>query len=792
MSEGYSHNRYTLAAGFTAMLALMVLSTLIALNRMEALNHQLHTVVTDHNAKRAILKQMRSTARERVLSIHHMLVIEDPFEQDEEALAIDEYGTEFTLLRHRLLEMNLKPAELILIDQQGSYAAEAVPIQRQAVEYIKLGQMTRARQLLIEQVIPLQERGLSFLLQLEAMQESAAHLAMEEANDTYRNTRNLLFGLGLGTTLLGLLIAYFTVFSSLRNERQLFREKDRAKVTLQSIGDAVITTFANGRIESLNPVAETLTGWPCTKARGRDLFDVLRLQTLGGKPRNLTQTQQLVEMSLDKHLTRQCHLLTHDGNLLPIEFTANAIHGREGGVAGLVITLRDISEQQKAADQLSHEARHDPLTNLLNRREFERRLEESISGVGHGENSHILCYLDLDRFKVVNDTCGHHAGDVLLKQISARMKSKVRGNDLFARIGGDEFAILLERCPLEKAMTIAEDIRHDINNYVFVWDNRSFHIGVSIGLVPIKGTNSMSDIQAAADAACYAAKHEGRNRVHVYRDPQRESRESNHSPWLDRLHTALHENQLSLYCQRIEPLNPLHDNRELCEMQLRLIDESSQPIPPMAFIPTAERHNLMPVIDRWVLRHTCALIPQIDNPSMVYCLNLSLQTVHSPGFIDALQTELRRHAIRADQLCFEISEKDLMAEMHVVKEFCRQLKDIGCRTSIDDMGRCISNYDHLRDLPIDYIKIDGHLIGKLASNHICQVQVKAMTDIAHHLGIGVIAEMVEDYQLIEELGNLGVNYAQGFGIAKPRPVNGQFNIDPRLTLTPVLEGSQAT
>jgi diguanylate cyclase (GGDEF)-like protein len=411
------------------------------------------------------------------------------------------------------------------------------------------------------------------------------------------------------------------------------------------------------------------------------------------------------------------------------------------------------------------------LTNLVNRREFELRLEQALMHARQENRQHALCFLDLDRFKIVNDTCGHAAGDALLIQLVSRLRTLVRSNDLLARLGGDEFGLLLESCPLEKASAIAEEIRNSVNSFVFIWEKQSFNVGVSIGMVVINANSgTLSEVIAMADAACYSAKDGGRNRVHLYTHNGEHRQAELRAPWAERLQTALQEDSFILYCQSIVAVNPLREKLRLCELQLRLKDEQGQPIPPMAFIPAAERHNLMPAIDRWVLRHTCQLIHLVNDPAAIYCLNLSLQTVSDEQFLPAVEQMLRSYHVEPQQICFEITETNAVSDLQKIGDFLRKLRTLGCRSALDDVGRSIGSYDYLKNLPVDFIKIDGHLIGGVVHSTISNVQVKAITQIAHLLGICVIAEMVEDHHTLQLLGGLGINYAQGFGIAKPRPV----------------------
>lgn len=763
--------RFLQAAGFAAILVLMTLLTLLGLVKMEDINRQLKLIVQQHNVKSALVKQMRLSARERVFTIQNMMLTDDPFEQDDAALSIDELGAQFTSARQQLMLMPLLPHEHAMLDIQSKWAQQAVPLQREAVILIMGGNREQAKHLLAEQVLPTQQKVLATLAQLEASQDAAIENTFKEAITTHNRARIQIIILGGIAAWLGVLIALFTIHRSRISAQQLFREKERAQVTLHSIGDGVITTDAHGSIEYMNPVAEQLTGWRSSAVEDKALLDIFRVVEGDDVEPIYSDISQLLKQSNKDGPLHQSMLLNASHETLAIEFTASAINDDANHLAGVVVTFRDVSEIRALADHLSHQARHDPLTNLVNRREFELRLEQALVHAHHEGQQHALCFLDLDRFKIVNDTCGHAAGDQLLIQLVARLKAQVRSNDLLARLGGDEFGLLLENCPLEKANAIAEEIRSTVNGFVFVWEKQSFSVGVSIGMVVIDASSgTLSEVIAMADAACYSAKDGGRNRVHLYTNTQEDKEAQEKAPWVERLQTALQDDNFALYCQSIVAVNPLREQLHLCELQLRFRDEQGQQIPPMAFIPAAERHNLMPAIDRWVLRHTCQLIRIVNDAAAIYCINLSLQTISDAQFLPAVEQMLSSYRVAPQQICFEITETHAVGDLQKIGDFVRRLREMGCRSSLDDVGRSIGSYDYLKNLPVDFIKIDGHLIGGVVHSTISNVQVKAITQIAHLLGICVIAEMVEDHNTLKLLGGLGINYAQGFGIAKPRPV----------------------
>ncbi len=381
----------------------------------------------------------------------------------------------------------------------------------------------------------------------------------------------------------------------------LFKQKELAEVTLHSIGDAVITTDAQARVEYMNPVAEELTGWSSSEARGRTLGDVFHIVNgLSREPESNPIEACLRERRV-VGLASNTVLIRRDAAEFVIEDSAAPIFDRDGDIVGAVMVFYDVSLMRRVPHLLSYHATHDALTGLINRREFERRLSELLVEAKNHDQQHALCYLDLDQFKLVNDTCGHGVGDRLLCQLTYLLQEKVRDTDTLARLGGDEFGVLLANCALDRALQIADSLRAVVKNFRFVWENHSFDIGVSVGLVPITADSvSPSEVLSEADAACFAAKEKGRNRVQVYEPGDLElARRHGEMHWVSRLHKALEENRFRLYFQTIRPLDG--DRTPHGEVLLRLEDETGNLVPPLAFLPAAERYDLMPLIDRWVI-----------------------------------------------------------------------------------------------------------------------------------------------------------------------------------------------
>lgn len=553
-----------------------------------------------------------------------------------------------------------------------------------------------------------------------------------------------------------------------------FQEKERARVTLHSIGDAVITTDSKGHIEYLNPVAEELTGWSNEEAHELPLPRVFHLiNETTGEP---------LDNPIDKVLTEGCivplashiELLRRNGTTIPIEDSAAPIRDRAGQIIGVVLVFHDVSSAREMKQRLAHQAMHDTLTNLFNRREFEHRVEQALLSAKNLGLYHAMCYLDLDQFKIVNDTCGHIAGDELLRQLSTLLKSAVREADTLARLGGDEFGLLLMSCSLNDAEGIVDNLLEKIRNFRFIWHDKAFTVGLSAGLVPITAeSGDVAQILSAADATCYMAKEAGRNRVQVYRaNDTALAQRRGEMNWVTRLTEALDTGRFCLYRQTIMPL--FGEPGDHFEVLIRMHDETGQLVSPGAFIPAAERYNLMSAIDRWVVKTTFSTINERygDNGGKdlhTCAINLSGLSLNDSSFPEFIQQQAALLKIPHRCICFEITETAAIANLSKATEFMKHLKKTGFRFSLDDFGSGLSSFAYLKNLPIDYLKIDGGFVrGMLDDALDCSI-VEAVNKIGHTIGIKTIAEFAENKALLKKLHSIGVDYAQGYGVAHPEP-----------------------
>ncbi len=557
-------------------------------------------------------------------------------------------------------------------------------------------------------------------------------------------------------------------------EEALFREKERAQITLQSIGDGVITTDEHSRVEYLNPVAEELTGWRVEDAMGRTLDEIFRaFHEETCEPLENPLASAIRRLRPVKSV-RPMLFIRRDGNEIYIESTASPIRDGTGTVTGGVLVFHDVSESRELNRRLSYHASHDVLTGLVNRREFENRLERALRSAKARETSYALCYLDLDQFKIVNDTCGHSAGDALLGQVGQLLKSKVRWRDTLSRLGGDEFGVLLEACSLDEALRTAEGLREAVRNCRFQWEDRTFRLGVSIGVVPIAPENEdVASVLSAADSACQAAKEQGRNRVHCFEendiDLMRRRREMQ---WAARINTALEENRFDLFRQTIMPLQ-IEESGLHYEILLRMRDEHGKIITPDNFIAAAERYGLTPSIDRWVVENTLRwLVSEADErDKLAMCsINLSGQSLGDDKFLPFVIEQFHRTGLDARRICFEITETAAIASFSQANRFIQALKELGCKFALDDFGTGLSSFGYLKHFPVDFLKIDGSFVKEILHDPIDREMVRSINEIGHLTNKRTIAEFAENEDIITMLRNLGVDYAQGYGVARPQKI----------------------
>jgi len=546
-------------------------------------------------------------------------------------------------------------------------------------------------------------------------------------------------------------------------------------LALSSLAEAIIGTDRDGRINYMNPAAEQLTASPADAAIGRLLEEIVSLVDETDRRLLSDPVHQALTTGAAVNLSRRALMLSRaNGSERSIELSASPIRNSARELIGSVVMLHDVTEMRGLTRQMSYQATHDALTGLVNRREFERRLEEAIESGHRGDGQHVLCYLDLDRFKIVNDTSGHLAGDSMLREVAKLLRDAVRDSDTVGRLGGDEFGILLVGCPLEKARQIADDVTRAVGDHRFVWRDKIFNIGASIGLVEIsRESGTQEELLAAADTACYVAKRQGSGRVVVYsaRD-EALARHTGEIQWLQRLQSALKENRFHLYQQVIVPAHG-EDGGPAMEVLVRLQDESGHDLSPAEFMRAAERYRLMGLVDRWVVQTTLAALGRgaISVPShRSVAINISGQTLGDLQFLEFVVECLDSTGVTPGQVCFEIAESAVIANLDHARRFVGVLHGMGCQFALDDFGSGVGSFSNLKTLPLDYLKIDGSFIRNLARDSVNQAMVTAMIKLARTLNFKVIAEHVEDSAAEEAARRMGVDYLQGYAIGRPQPL----------------------
>jgi len=560
------------------------------------------------------------------------------------------------------------------------------------------------------------------------------------------------------------------------SEVELGLEKERAEVTLHSITDSVVTVDIDECLVYLNPVCEKLLAVrneDITGERFSSVFNIVNENTgenIGDPLHDCFVTGEIV------HLPEHSSLIAKNDSILSIEASIAPMKTDAGDLMGAVIVIQDVSHTRKLTRQLSYQASHDLLTGLYNRRKFEENPEEILLNVRESDAHHSLFYLDLDNFKIVNDTCGHVAGDELLKQLPSLFNEVLRSGDVIARLGGDEFGVILENCGLKQAASIANKIRQKIKDYRFIWEDKTFEIGVSVGVIGISSDNcEMSQVLSAADVACYAAKDSGRNRVHVY-EPSDEMVTERYGQmhWTARISKALEEERFQIFQQPI--VGTKDSSREHMEILLRMIDESGKIIPPGAFLPAAERYGLMPDIDRWVLNEVFKYMGKdhADDPikgtNRIIAINLSGDSINDGGLLNYILALKNKYGVSLSNVCFEITETVAISNLSKASLFINELKNYGCKFALDDFGSGLSSFAYLKSLPVNYLKIDGSFVCDVSRDKIDRAMVESIQQVGSVMGLRTIAEHVEDEDTLKTLQEIGVDYVQGYYLGRPEAV----------------------
>ncbi|NOQ88046.1 MAG: EAL domain-containing protein [Gammaproteobacteria bacterium] len=563
-------------------------------------------------------------------------------------------------------------------------------------------------------------------------------------------------------------------------------------MTLQSIVDGVITTTIDGYVKSINPMAEQLTGWSEAEAINKPLVQVMHALKEETHARIYDPTENIEYKTVLDEPISAILIQNNSGIETPVEYIVAPMRDHEDEIAGIVVILHDESVQRSLNRQLTFQATHDALTGLINRYEFERRLKNVISTQTMHESVNTLCYIDLDQFKLVNDTCGHTAGDELLKQITLLLQNTLDSVGTLARLGGDEFGLLLENTDVTKAQIIAAGLLEVIKNFHFTWNDSTFTIGASIGIAPIPlNALSCEDILSNADSACYLAKESGRNRIQVFtEEDDKLLTQQREMHWVSRINHALEEDRFQLYFQEIMPLKG-HEQSFIMhgEILLRMVDKEGDIVSPSYFLPAAERYNMITLIDEWVVEKSIQWLATRKEKVLI-SVNLSGMSLSNRDFLNFVVSKIKQLKVNPELLCFEITETAAINNLSTAIHFMNVLKKLGCSFALDDFGSGLSSFSYLNSLPVDYLKIDGAFVMDIDKDPMHYAMVKSINEVGQVMGIKTIAEFAASESIIRCLRDVGVDNAQGYAVARPIPLS-SLTIESKTVLTAVKKDQSA-
>ena len=787
MPSNKTSSKTLLFVAFGLLLTVLTALIAIGLARIESFNSQIHALTQAQGRKIGLVSELFIANGQRTALVDSMFAAETRQARTE---ILGRYQAAIVVYQgavRSLQGLEVTGAERDKRTAAVAAAGTALAIGDQITSLLVQGQVAPASELNLTEAVQADERLQEALYLLLEANHTQTTESIAAANAGMRHGFLLLGAGGILALLAGVVIAVLTIRIVARTENRLEREKELAEVTLHSIVDGVITTDAAGHIEYLNPVAERFLGWPSAEAIGKQLTEVYRVvDERTGRPLESLPLAGAQGGGADVEPVA-VRLVDRNGRECPVRYSHAPIKGRDGSVHGMIVVFHDVSQIRAMAQQLLWQASHDSLTGLVNRREFERRLGELVETARSQRREHALLYMDMDNFKAVNDTCGHSAGDELLRQLTSIMLTRMRGSDTLARLGGDEFGALLESCPLEQAVRIANAMRETVREFRFVWEGKTFSVGVSIGLVPVTAdSGDINQVLAAADACCYEAKKQGRDRVQVYR-PDLPGYSGRHEELqlVSQINRAFELGQFRLYRQRIAPLDPRQQRDPHYEVLIRMLDSAGNPLPATGFMPAAERYNLLTSIERWVVSSLVEFLHRQWNSGAIpreahdggergfYSVNISGASINDKSFPDFLRNLLTRYQLPAGLLCFEITETTAISNLSKAAELMHELKGMGCRFALDDFGTGMSSYAYLKYLPVDFLKIAGVFITEMGTDAMDYAIVDSINKISHILGMKTIAESVENAEALARITELGIDFAQGYYVAEPELLGGE-------------------
>jgi len=770
----FKTSHYVIAIGSSLMIALMISLAISAMSHMAAIKQSMETVTNERSERINMLSSMRRIVRERSLTMYAIYLTQDEFERYVEFMHFNSMAEQFIKLRLNFEKAGVLPRQDEKFKEAMQLINKTAPLQGDIVDKMMDRTATDVYQIMSAIDLPLEKKILSLFDNLIEIEQDYTRDALQSAQAEYQQAQYTMVIIGFAALVLSIVITFLVIRRTQQIEGELFEAKEEAEVTLHAIGDAVITTNAEGNVVYLNPVAERLTGWTLEEAAGRPLRDVYHLKAEDKENYTYT-TYQGSDTPNTSDIHRHSVLVSRDKVEHIVKDTSSTLRKDDGTEFGRVIVSRDVTTERKLTKQLTWQACHDSLTGLVNRREFESILQHILEKERHYDKQFALLYMDRDQFKLVNDSWGHGAGDELLKQLSALLRANIREADTLARLGGDEFGLILEGCPVDQALRVAKQVIEAVGDFRFVWKGKIFALGVSIGLVMLdEYAKDANTLLSAADAACFIAKDKGRNRVWLHQiDDEEVMQRHGEMAWASRINSALERDGFTLYYQKVAPLAESAKG-EYHEFLVRMVTEEGEVISPMAFIPAAERYGTMVAIDRWVVRSAFTwLYEQRKNlkEEDIYSINLSGQSLCDADFLKFCVEEISRSGVKASGVCFEITETAAISNWTHASDFVTALREQGCQFALDDFGSGMSSLGYLKNLAVDYLKIDGAFVADMLKDPIDRVMVTAINQIGQVMGSKTIAEFVENQQTLDALSEVGVDYAQGFAIHKPQPLD---------------------
>jgi diguanylate cyclase (GGDEF)-like protein/PAS domain S-box-containing protein len=773
------HAKWTIALAF-GLIALIIASFgAVSYGMLSASHARMEAINANHAAKTRALDDMYRAARERGILLVKMVNRAADFDSNAgnlDRIRFSQLGGEFAQARQSLAGLIHQDslAELAAYREHGLHIQATLDAVKPLLEALDQENYPEANRLLLEQAIPAQDRVVKYLDTLKEAQQRALADVMRQAHRQEHTAITALWLAGVLALLLCIALGNWVAQRLLRAEHEISRHAG------SNLCNAVITTDTLCQITYMNGEAEKLTGWQLEEAQNKPVSEVLTLVSQRSGEIIATPLRHCLDHGEVTQISDSLALQGRSGVRFAIDITAAPMRDPRGNVSGAILLFHNLANTASITHQLFWDSRHDSLTGLLNRREFHRKLEEAELSAREQNQTHTLAYIDLDQFKLINDSCGHAAGDEVLRQAAAILRENLAADDVLARLGGDEFAILLPDCPLPAGEARIQTLLLILKNARFHWEDKTFEVNASAGLLEISTLgNAAADLLSAADMACQSAKEQGRSRIMVLQsDTDLLQKRHSEMAWASRITEAIDTSHMQLFQQPIVPIRPDTPGlpqKPYAEILLRMRDRDGKLVPPGAFLPAAERYNLITSVDRWVIRAAFSILCQ--RPGQRYAINVSGYSLSDDRFLGFIQAQFDEFQPLPENICFEITETAVVANLQCATHLMTTLKAKGCCFALDDFGTGMSSYAYLKTLPVDYLKIDGTFVRHIATDPISRAMVESINTLGHAMGLRTIAEFVEDQAILEHLDQMQVDFAQGYLMAQPTPLADPVVVD---------------